>query len=126
MRIRASLTIFSSAKCSSVRQSRKLFSACLGSSPLRMPRERADVGRYCAATTSSLCLAGGGFANGDLDADGGFATHHVRDLIRLRLAGTVIREIAGRVRGGPAVASKFTNSMRFSPKRSPLGSIRKL
>ena len=27
----------------------------------------------------SLCLAGGGFANGDLDAEGGFATRHVRD-----------------------------------------------
>jgi hypothetical protein len=28
----------------------------------------------------------------------------------------VIREIAGRVRGGPAVASKFATSIRFSPK----------
>jgi hypothetical protein len=27
--------------------------------------------------TSSLCLAGGGFTSGDLDADAGFAPRHV-------------------------------------------------
>ena len=68
----------------------------------------------------SLCLAGGGFANGDLDAEGGFATRHVRDLIRLRLAGMVIREMAGRVRGGPA-GEQVCNFDKVFTKAESLG-----
>lgn len=109
------LTIVSSAKCGSVRQSRELFCACLGGNSLRMPRERADVGRTALQQPLVYALLAAALRTG-MDADGGFATRNVRDLIRLRLAGTVIREIAGRVSGGPAVASYFATSIRFSPK----------